>query len=71
MPSPFIKELFMQGLKIDPKRTRDLKKTTKFTGEISQRRFKTFFLLKMTLSEMFSVLVCLSLLFVPCLQMQI
>ena len=71
MPSPFIKELFMQRLKIDPKRTWHLKKTTKFTGEISQGRFETFFLLKMTLSEMFSVLVCLSLLFVPCLQMQI
>ena len=35
MLSPFIQDLFMQGLKIDPKRTRDLKKTTKFTGEIS------------------------------------
>ena len=43
MPSLFIKELFMQGLKIDPKRTWHLKKTTKFTGEISQRRFETFF----------------------------
>ena len=43
MPSPFIKELFMQRLKIDPKRTWHLKKTTKFTGEISQGRFETFF----------------------------
>ena len=47
--SPFIKDLFMQGLKIDPKRTWHLKKTIKFTSEISQRRFKTFFRLKMTL----------------------